>query len=181
MNNPYLHLAEDLQLMVMEWLKLHGQEVAAGWFVENWSLLENGRWMICHFKHGGPFNNNGVEGNNGGIKTFVLNQSSKKTTQTASALVANTCAYLSHMSEEGRHDLLKQGTSVMFKNLPSIRNADIEKLKKMHPRAAQLITCIQLQTEWQQQMDLFMAIGNDDLSLYERLTVYQRNHREVPS
>ena len=50
----------------------------------------------------------------------------------------------------------------------------------MHPRAAQLITCIQLETEWQEQMDQFMVIGNDDLSLYERLAVYQRNHREVP-
>ena len=179
-DNPYLHLADGLQDMTMKWLHLHGQEVAAGWFGENWSLPDNGRWMICHFEHAGPFNNNGVEGNNGGIKTFVLNQSGHKTTQTATALVSNTMAYLQHKSMEGRQDLVKQGQSFMFKNLPSIRNADIEKLKKMHPRAAQLITCIQLETEWQEQMDQFMAIGNDDLSLYERLAVYQRNHREVP-
>ena len=154
--------------------------MAAGWFVENWSLPHNGRWIICHFERAGPFNNNGVEGHNGSIKTFVLNQSGQKTTQTAPALVASTCAYLSHKSEEGRHDLVQAGTSSMFKSLPSFRNTDIEKLKKMHPRAAQLITCIQLQQEWQEQMDLFMEIGNDDLSLYERLNLHQRNHRQVP-
>ena len=73
MNNPYLHLAENLQLMCMDWLKLHGQEVAAGWFAENWPLPNHGQWMICHFENAGPFNNNGVEGNNSSIKTFVLN------------------------------------------------------------------------------------------------------------
>ena len=98
MNNPYLHLTDNFQVMLMDWLRLHGQEVAAGWFAENWSLLENGWWMICHFEHGGPFNNNGVEGNNGCIKTFVLNQSGHKMAQTASGLVESTCAYLSHTS-----------------------------------------------------------------------------------
>ena len=60
MNNSYVHLAADLQTMLMEWLKLHGQEVAAGWFAENWSHPDNGWWMICHFEHGGPFNNNDI-------------------------------------------------------------------------------------------------------------------------
>ena len=49
----------------------------------------------------------------------------------------------------------------------------------MHLLAAQLVMCIQLETEWQEQMDQFMAICNDDLSLYERLAVYQHNHRVV--
>ena len=66
----------------------------------------------------------------------------------------------------------------MLKNLPSFRNADIEKLKKMHPRAAQLITCVQLPDEWSAEMDQFMTVGADDLSLYERLTEYQRYKRD---
>ena len=33
-DNPYLHLADDLQNMTMKWLQLRGQEVAAGWFGE---------------------------------------------------------------------------------------------------------------------------------------------------
>ena len=137
--------------------------------------------MICHFGHAGPFNNNGVEGNNGSIETFDLNSSGHKSCQTATGLVASTCAYLSHKCEEGLHALKRSGTSSMFKNLPAFRNADIEKLKKMHPKVAQLIVCVQLPDEWSAEMDQFMTVGADDLSLYERLSEYQRNKRDWKS
>ena len=74
MNNPYLHLANDLQHMILDWLNDDGQAVARAWFNKYWmGESEVGeRWMICHFGHGGPLNNNGTKGNNGGMKWDVL-------------------------------------------------------------------------------------------------------------
>ena len=115
------------------------------------------------------------KGNNGSIKTFVLGQAGQKTTLTPTALVANTCGYLSHKSEEDRSDLAKNGTSVMFRNVPSIREVDIVKLKRIHPRAEELVTCVQFPKKRTDEMDKFMSMGSEDLSLHDRLYQYYNN------
>ena len=64
MNNPYLHFANEMQHMILNWLTLHGQEVAVAWFHAHWmgKVMDGGgvggRWMICHY-------DNSTEGNNG--------------------------------------------------------------------------------------------------------------------
>ena len=67
----------------------------------------------------------------------------------------------------------------VFRNVPSVRNGDIDKLKKMHPQAAQLVTCIQFPDEWTKAIDKFMAMGREDLSLHERLYQYYTNRRNI--
>ena len=125
MNCPYLHFAEHLQHMILNWLEDHGQQEAVAWFSKLWMLPDDDRWMLCHFEHGRPFNNNGTEGNNGGFKGFTLGQAGEKTALTPTHLVANTCQYLTHKSEEQRHELSKSGTTAMFRNLPSVTGSDV--------------------------------------------------------
>ena len=175
MNCPYLHIAEDVQHMIFDWLNEHGQVIAVAWFAQNWMLPDHGRWMICFFEHGGPLNNNGTEGNNGGYKTSTLGASGAKTALKPRELVANTCTFLARKSEEQRVQLQKSlGATASFRSLPSPLRMDVLKLKKMHPRVAQLIVPMKHQEQWQAQMAKFMGYGSSDLSLFERLNAYQK-------
>ena len=103
MNTPYKHLGGDLQYMIMEWFNASGQELAVAWFNKYWmcNCNDGGRWMICHFGHGGPFNNNGTESINAGIRKDLLEISAagQKSPVHSRELLARACGYIRSKSE----------------------------------------------------------------------------------
>ena len=182
MNNPYLHLANDLQHMMLDWLNAHGQEVAVAWFHKYWmeDTGVGGRWMICHFGHCGPLNNNGTEGNNGGMKLEVLGASGAKSTIDSRELLANTCTYIVNKSEEQRHELKRTlGISSSLRKMPAIEPFQVEKLKKLHPFVLFLITPVGFEQVWEQEIARFMDFGSTDMSVYDRLCRYQRERDSI--
>ena len=181
MNNPYLHFANHLQHMILNWLTLHGQAVAVSWFHAHWmgKVMDGdgvgGRWMICHFGYCGPFNNNGTEGNNGGYKSAAQGVVGAKCALTVRELLANTCSYIARKGEEQRHALREEfGTSASFRTMPGVQAKDVAKLKKMHPFAMVLATPIGYEDSWHSAMDVFLKIGETALPAYDRLSRYQR-------
>ena len=125
-------------------MNAHGQEVAYAWFNEHWMAKSDngGRWMLCHFGHGGPLNNV-TEGNNGGYKSFVLGAASAESFVNPRELLANTCKYISSKCAEQRHKLQRsQGSSAYLRRTPSIEPFEANKVKKLHPFALCLIPLI---------------------------------------
>ena len=122
--------------------------------------------MICHFGHGGPLNNNGTEGNNGGFKLAVLGAAGAKNTVNSRELLANTCTYIVSKSKEQRH-LLKQslGSSASLQKMPAIEPFQVKKMKKLHPFVLFLITPVGHQEVWEAQIAKLMEYDKTEMSV----------------
>ena len=131
--------------------------------------------MICHFGHGGPLNNNGIEGNNGGMELDVLGAAGAKSTINSWELLANTCVYMVGKSEEQRHHLeILLGSSSSFCKMPAIEPFQVKKTKKFHPFVLFLITPVGFERVWEAQIAKLMDYGQTEISVYDLLCWYQR-------
>ena len=120
---------------------------------------DGGRWMICHFGHGGPFNNNGTESINAGIRLDVVEISAadQKSPMHSRDLLARTSGNIRRKSEEQRLCLQKShGCSSSLQNIPGIELLQAKKLQKLHPLVLSLITPVGYEEHWRTQIAKLM-------------------------
>ncbi len=153
-------LATVVQRAIVRWLRERGEAAAADWFETYWTG-RRGNWTLAHGGIAGTNNNNGTEGNWGGMKKAVLGTSCSTSGLAVRAVVPSLMRFLSDKSKEEasfwRKATRARALSSMF-SFPAIPvpiKAEWDHFQKLHPRVLQfsrVVANMEIVMQWEAVM-----------------------------
>ncbi len=140
-----LALAYVIHRAIVQWLLNHDKEREAGWFKMYWMRVR-GNYMQAHSEIGGTNNDNGTEGNWGGLKKAVCETAGSTACLPVWSVIPSLIRFISNNSKEEashwREDTMKHCESTdscmfSFPAIPYPIKEDWDHTQSLHPRVIQ--------------------------------------------
>ena len=171
-------LASVIQGALVQWLRDNGETSAATWFQKYWTE-SRGNWTLAHGGIGGTNNNNGTEGNWGGLKKAVLGTAGSTAGLPVRTVIPSLLRFLKDKSKEEasywrketrarsalEHSQLRPPVLYAFPSIPLPNKGDWDGMQSLHPQILQscyVTGSADVITQWEGTMAALTKASEED-------------------